>query len=152
MTKMINLSMKFKQKVASCGSWMQKIAGVFAWERLKGPHFTNKCGVFGWQQRLSAKIWGHWVTAVLKIGVFGVLHPRHLHNGRSPTEQRLHRKWVTRFLTEQCLIWSWWTIPAWSWWLWLHYTEVSHQKTITLCCTSYVSYLPVVSVRDWTII
>ena len=25
------------------------------WERLKSPHFTKKCGVFGWQQRQSAK-------------------------------------------------------------------------------------------------
>ena len=65
--KMINLSMKLKQKIASYGS-RKKNRGS-GWVRLKSPHFTKKCGVFGWQQRQSAKIWGHWVTrAALKIG------------------------------------------------------------------------------------
>ena len=41
---------------------------VFGWEGSKSPHFTKKWGVFGWQQRQSAKLLGHWVTAALKIG------------------------------------------------------------------------------------
>ena len=41
MAKMINLSIKLKQKVASCGSRMQKIGDLWL-ERLKIPHFTKK--------------------------------------------------------------------------------------------------------------
>ena len=49
MAKMINLSMKLKQKVASCGSQMQKIGGL--WVRaIKEPTFHQK-------------MWGLWVTA-----------------------------------------------------------------------------------------
>ena len=68
MTKMINLSMKLKQEVAACGSRMQKIWGL--WVRvIEEPTFhQKKFGVFWWQQRQSAKIWGHWVTSALKIG------------------------------------------------------------------------------------
>ena len=46
----------------------EKIGGL--WVRaIKEPTFySQKCGVSGWQQRQSAKIWGHWVTAALKIG------------------------------------------------------------------------------------
>ena len=56
MAKMINLLMKLKQKVASCGSRMQKIGGL--WVRaIEEPTYTKKCGVFWWQQRQSAKIW-----------------------------------------------------------------------------------------------
>ena len=88
MAKMINLSMKLKQKVASVAAEC-KIGGL-RWERSKSQHFTKKCGVFMWQQRQSAKIWGHWVTAALKIGVFGALQPRHLHNGSVPPPSPLH--------------------------------------------------------------
>ena len=46
--KMINLSMKLKKKVASCGSRMQKIGGF--WLRaIKEPTFHQK-------------MWGLWVT------------------------------------------------------------------------------------------
>ena len=49
MAKMINLLMKLKQKVASCGSWMQKIRGL--WVRaINEPTFHQKN-------------WGLWVTA-----------------------------------------------------------------------------------------
>ena len=49
MANMINLSMKLKQKVASCGSRMQKIGGL--WMRaIKEPIFYQK-------------VWGLWVTA-----------------------------------------------------------------------------------------
>ena len=41
MTKMINLLMKLKQKVASCGSRMQKIGGL--WVRvIEEPTFHQK--------------------------------------------------------------------------------------------------------------
>ena len=49
MAKMINLSMKLKQKVSSCGSRMQKIGGL--WVRaIEEPKF-------------HPKMWGLWVTA-----------------------------------------------------------------------------------------
>ena len=49
MAKMVKLSIKLKQKVASCGSRMQKVGGL--WVRLiKGPTFHQK-------------VWGLWVTA-----------------------------------------------------------------------------------------
>ena len=49
MAKMINLSMKLKQKVASCGSRMQKMGGL--WVRaIKEPIFHQK-------------MWDLWVTA-----------------------------------------------------------------------------------------
>ena len=49
MAKMINLSMKLKQKVASCGSRMQKIGGLQV-RAIEEPTFHQK-------------IWGLWVTA-----------------------------------------------------------------------------------------
>ena len=63
MAKMINLSMKLKQKVASCGSPMQKI-GVFGVRAIREPIFTKRL----WGLLVTAEIWGHWVTAALKIG------------------------------------------------------------------------------------
>ena len=72
------------QKIVENGKYGLSYRGVFGWERLKSTHFIKKCGVFGWQQRQSSKIWGHWVTAVLKIGGCGALHPRHLRNGSTP--------------------------------------------------------------------
>ena len=68
MAKIINLSLKLKQKVASYGSRIKKNKGSLGESAIREPTFYQKCGVFGWQQRQSAKIWGHWVTAALKIG------------------------------------------------------------------------------------
>ena len=49
LAKIINFSMKLKQKVASCGSRMQKIGGL--WVRaIEEPTFHQK-------------LWGLWVTA-----------------------------------------------------------------------------------------
>ena len=66
--EMINLLMKLKQTVASCGSRMQNIG--FFWVRaIEEPTFHQKMwGLWVPEQRQSAKIWGHWVTAALKIG------------------------------------------------------------------------------------
>ena len=62
MAKMINWSMKLKQKVTSCGSWMQKIGGLWV-KAIEEPTFhqkrgslgdsrdnQQKYGVIGWQQ------------------------------------------------------------------------------------------------------
>ena len=65
MAKMISVD---EIETKSSFLWQPNAKRVFGWERLKNPHFTKNCGVFGWQQRQSAKIWGHWVTAALKIG------------------------------------------------------------------------------------
>ena len=70
--------MKLKQKVASCGSQMQKI-GVFGWERHISP---KNVGSFGDsrdnQQKYGVIGW--------KKGVFGALYPCHLHNGSAPLD------------------------------------------------------------------
>ena len=49
MAKMINLSMKLKQKVASCGmaAELAKNRGSLGESASKSSHFTKKCGVFG---------------------------------------------------------------------------------------------------------
>ena len=67
MAKMINLSMKMKQKVASCGNRMQKIGGL--WVR------TIKESIF------HQKMWGLWVTAETISKYMGSL-------GDSSTENR----------------------------------------------------------------
>ena len=78
-----------KQKVASCGSWMQKIGGL--WVRaIKEPTFHQKVWGLGWQQRQSAKIWVIRWQQRWKWGVFGALHPRHLHNGSAPQEDMVY--------------------------------------------------------------
>ena len=67
MAKMINLSVKLKQNVASCGSRMQKIGGL--WVRaIEKPTFHQEMwGLLVTAETISKNM-GHWVTAALKIG------------------------------------------------------------------------------------
>ena len=94
MAKLINYSMEFKQKVASCDSQMQKIGGLWV-SAIEEPIFHQRmCGLWVTAETISKNMGslsdsctenrGSLEPYIRVTSIMGVLHPRHLHNESAP--------------------------------------------------------------------